>query len=144
MNVVLDKKTKESIKDIPEIGDLTKIFFYVNNHNVNSQYLNILKELTNLKDDILSNWLNINTRTFRNYRKSDIVLKDNTKEHIVLLISLYKHGIEVFDSIENFDKWLTTENFLLDKKAPMEFLDTVSGLKFIDDKLTAIEYGDNV
>lgn len=144
MNVVLDKKTKESIKDIPEIGDLTKIFFYVNNHNVNSQYLNILKELTNLKDDILSNWLNINTRTFRNYRKSDIVLKDNTKEHIVLLISLYKHGIEVFDSIENFDKWLTTENFLLDKKAPMDFLDTVSGLKFIDDKLTAIEYGDNV
>lgn len=144
MNVVLDKKTKESIKDIPEIGDLTKIFFYVNNHNVNSQYLNILKELTNLKDDILSNWLNINTRTFRNYRKSDIVLKDNTKEHIVLLISLYKHGIEVFDSIENFDKWLTTENFLLDKKAPMEFLDTVSGLKFIDDKLTALEYGDNV
>ena len=144
MNVVLDKKTKESIKDIPEIGDLTKIFFYVNNHNVNSQYLNILKELTNLKDDILSNWLNINTRTFRNYRKSNIVLKDNTKEHIVLLISLYKHGIEVFDSIENFDKWLTTENFLLDKKAPMEFLDTVSGLKFIDDKLTAIEYGDNV
>jgi uncharacterized protein (DUF2384 family) len=144
MNVVLDKKTKESIKDIPEIGDLTKIFFYVNSHNVNSQYLNILKELTNLKDDILSNWLNINTRTFRNYRKSDIVLKDNTKEHIVLLISLYKHGIEVFDSIENFDKWLTTENFLLDKKAPMEFLDTVSGLKFIDDKLTAIEYGDNV
>lgn len=144
MNVVLDKKTKESIKDIPEIGDLTKIFFYVNNHNVNSQYLNILKELTNLKDDILSNWLNINTRTFRNYRKSDIVLKDNTKEHIVLLISLYKHGIEVFDSIENFDKWLTTENFLLDKKAPMDFLDTVSGLKFIDDKLTALEYGDNV
>ena len=144
MNVVLDKKTKESIKDIPEIGDLTKIFFYVNNHNVNSQYLNILKELTNLKDDILSNWLNINTRTFRNYRKSDIALKDNTKEHIVLLISLYKHGIEVFDSIENFDKWLTTENFLLDKKAPMEFLDTVSGLKFIDDKLTALEYGDNV
>lgn len=144
MNAVLDKKVKESIKDIPEIGDFTKIFFYVNNHNINSRYLNILKELTNLKDDIISNWLNINTRTFRNYKKSDIVLKDNTKEHIVLLISLYKHGIEVFDSIENFDKWLITENFLLGKKAPMDFLDTVSGLKFIDDKLTAIEYGDNV
>ncbi|WP_281225445.1 MbcA/ParS/Xre antitoxin family protein [Flavobacterium aquiphilum] len=144
MNAVLDKKVKESIKDIPEIGDLTKIFFYVKNHNVNFQYLNLLKELTNLKDDIISNWLNINTRTFRNYKKSDVVLKDNTKEHIVLLISLYKHGIEVFDSIENFDKWLITENFLLDKKAPMDFLDTVSGLKFIDDRLTAIEYGDNV
>ncbi|MCO5230184.1 MAG: MbcA/ParS/Xre antitoxin family protein [Chitinophagales bacterium] len=144
MNTVLDKKVNESIKDIPEIGDFTKIFFYVNNHNINSRYLNILKELTNLKDDIISNWLNINTRTFRNYKKSDIVLKDNTKEHIVLLISLYKHGIEVFDSIENFDKWLITENFLLGKKAPMDFLDTVSGLKFIDDKLTAIEYGDNV
>jgi len=144
MNVVLDKKIKERIKDIPEVGDLTKIFFYVNNHNVNSQYLNILKGLTNLKDDILSNWLNINTRTFRNYKKADIALKDNTKEHIVLLISLYKHGIDVFDSIENFDKWLVTENYLLDSKAPMDFLDTVSGLKFIDDKLTAIEYGDNV
>ncbi|MFV0196773.1 MbcA/ParS/Xre antitoxin family protein [Empedobacter falsenii] len=57
---------------------------------------------------------------------------------------MYKHGLEVFNTKDDFEKWLTTPNVLLDKKAPMDFLDTVSGLKFIDNRLTAIEYGENV
>ena len=45
---------------------------------------------------------------------------------------------------EDFEHWLTTPNILLDNKAPMDFLDTVSGLKFIDNRLTAMEFGENV
>jgi uncharacterized protein (DUF2384 family) len=60
------------------------------------------------------------------------------------LISLYEHGIDVFDTKENFDEWLLSENKLLDNKAPKDFLNTVTGIKFIDTRLTAIEYGDNV
>jgi uncharacterized protein (DUF2384 family) len=47
-------------------------------------------------------------------------------------------------SKDRFNQWLTAKNFLLDGKAPVSFLSTVTGIRFIDDRLTAMEYGDNV
>ena len=98
--------------------------------------------MSTLNDDTISGWLNINSRTFRNYKKTETQLKDNTQEHVVMLISLYKHGIDVFGNAENFDLWLSTKNIFLDMKPPIDFMDTISGIQFIDDRLTSIEYGD--
>lgn len=133
-----------NIAEIPEIGNFTKILFYLRNNNINWKYYNYLKEITTLSDEIISAWLNINPKTLRAYRKPESVSKENIKEHLVLLISLYEHGIDVFETKENFDKWLLTNNYFLDNKPPKDFLDTVTGIKFIDDQLIAIEYGDNV
>lgn len=138
------KEYKKIIADIPEVNDFTNVYFYVNNYTIDQKYIQYLDELSNLKDEIISKWLNITTRTYRNYKTKDVLLKDNTKEQIVLLISLYKHGLDVFTTKEDFEHWLTTPNIFLDNKAPMDFLDTVSGLKFIDNRLTAIEFGENV
>lgn len=134
----------ETFAEVPEIKNFTKILFYLRQNNVNWRYFNYLKEITTLNDEIISDWLNINSKTLRAYRKPESISKDNIKEHLVLLISLYKHGTAVFESKENFDKWLITENYFLDNKAPKNFMDTISGIKFIDDRLTAIEYGDNI
>ena len=60
-----------------------------------------------------------------------------------MLISLFKHGIEIFGDEEKFKQWLKTENFYFGQKTPVVFIDTASGIKFIDDRLTGIEYGDN-
>ncbi|MBY0066197.1 MULTISPECIES: antitoxin Xre/MbcA/ParS toxin-binding domain-containing protein [Empedobacter] len=144
MATVKLKKYEQIINEIPEVRDFTSVYFYVNRYNIDQKYIQYLDELSTLKDEIISSWLNITTRTYRNYKTKDVSLKDNTKEHIVLLISLYKHGMEVFNTKDDFEKWLTTPNVLLDKKSPADFLDTVSGLKFIDNRLTAIEYGENV
>ncbi|MBS7332778.1 antitoxin Xre/MbcA/ParS toxin-binding domain-containing protein [Faecalibacter bovis] len=138
------KRRKKIINELPEVNDFTNVYFYVNHYNVDQEYIKLLDELSGLKDEIISKWLNITTRTYRNYKTKNVSLKDNTKEHLVLILSLYKHGLEVFNTKEEFEQWLTTPNFLLDHKAPMEFLDTVSGLKFIDNRLTAIEFGENV
>lgn len=141
----LEKMTSgETFAEVPEIKNFTKILFYLRQNNVNWRYFNYLKEITTLNDEIISDWLNINSKTLRAYRKPESISKDNIKEHLVLLISLYKHGTAVFESKENFDKWLITENYFLDNKAPKNFMDTISGIKFIDDRLTAIEYGDNI
>jgi uncharacterized protein (DUF2384 family) len=59
------------------------------------------------------------------------------------LTQLINHGIEVFGTKENFTSWLQRENFFFDKKAPVEFMRTSEGIKFIDDRLTGIEFGDN-
>jgi uncharacterized protein (DUF2384 family) len=83
-------------------------------------------------------------RTFRDYRKPDSKFKANVKEHVLLLLSMIKHGNEVFGSRDGFDCWLDTTNFFFDNKKPKNFLNTVTGIRFVDDRLTAIEYGDNV
>ena len=59
------------------------------------------------------------------------------------LESLFKHGTDVFGTEENFVKWLKSENFFFDKKAPIEFLDTPERIEYVDNRLTGLEYGDN-
>lgn len=108
------------------------------------RYVHMLKDYTKAKDELLSEWLNINVKTFRNYKKQDADLKDNLKEQAVLLISLFKHGVELFGSHKDFHEWLQAENFFLDGAQPIAFLTTATGVRFIDDRLTALEYGDNV
>jgi uncharacterized protein (DUF2384 family) len=144
MSVLAKKIKAKNIAAIPEVGNFTKVLFYLRQNNINWEYFNYLKEITTLNDERISGWLNINSKTLRAYRKPESTSKDNIKEHLVFLISLYEHGIETFGSNENFDKWLLSENYFLDNKTPEEFLNTITGIQFIDDRLTAIEYGDNV
>jgi uncharacterized protein (DUF2384 family) len=102
-----------------------------------------IKNITNEDDKEISNWLNINERTFRTQKATTTTLKPILAEQVIMLISLFKHGIEIFGNSENFKTWLEKENFHFDKKSPLHFIDTISGIRFIDDRLTGMEYGDN-
>ena len=132
------------IKNIPSISNYSDVFFYIRNHDIDWNYLNYLKELTTFSDEVISDWLNISVKTLRTYRRPETKFKDNLKEHIVLILSLYEHGTTVFDDKERFDQWLNTKNVFFDGNEPKIYLDTIMGIKFIDDRLTALEYGDNV
>jgi putative toxin-antitoxin system antitoxin component (TIGR02293 family) len=134
---------KFSKLNVPSIGNDVDILFFIKNEEVDLQYLNHLKEVSSFSDDVIANWLDVNVKTLRNYRKSDSDLKESLKERLVLLLSLYQHGIDVFGNAENFDKWLASENFYFDNKAPKDFLSTSSGIRYTDDRLTGMEYGDN-
>jgi uncharacterized protein (DUF2384 family) len=112
--------------------------------DINWKYVNAIKNITDFNDDIISGWLNISVKTFREYKKPKSTFKENVKEQVLLLLSLIKHGVEVFGSVKEFDNWLNAENFYFDNKSPVTFLNTITGMKFIDDRLTAMEYGDNV
>ncbi|WP_373523025.1 antitoxin Xre/MbcA/ParS toxin-binding domain-containing protein [Aquiflexum sp.] len=142
---VLDKKQQKILEEIPSIHDFSKFYFYLSESKMDHEFLVILNQLTGQTDTVLSDWLNISAKTLRNYKcKTDLNLKENTKEHILSLIALYKHGMEVFENSENFENWLKAKNLLLGGKAPIGFLDTISGIKWVDNRLTAMEYGENV
>lgn len=143
-NTSFPKKYNQVVDDLPSVNEPSSIYSYISNTDKNYNYIHILDELIGLKDSIIAKWLNITTRTFRNYKVQSSALKDNTKEHIVSLLSLYKHGIDVFGSKLLFEKWLSTPNMLLDNKAPMDFLVTISGIRLIDNRLTGMEFGENV
>ncbi len=58
-------------------------------------------------------------------------------------VDLFAHGKEVFGSSEDFLIWLQSKNFYFGNKRPIEWILTLKGIKFIDDQLTGMQYGDN-
>lgn len=130
--------------EIPGKISTSEVLTFLQTKDVNWKHVNTIKSLTNFNDEVISEWLNISVRTFRTYRQPENKFKENTKEQIILLLSLINHGIQVFGSSKEFDKWLHGENFYFDGKTPNAFLNTVTGIRFVDDSLTALEYGDNV
>lgn len=132
------------INEIPRKISDTDVLHILKTENVNWEYLSFVKDSTKIKDEVLSDWLNVNVKTFRSYKKENTELKENLKEQIILLISLFKHGSSVLGGKNEFKHWLETENFFLDNEKPISFLKTITGIRFIGDRLTAMEFGDNV
>ncbi len=132
------------LEDIPSEINESEILYFLQTKKVNEDHVNALKSLTGLNDDIISGWLNLSVKTFREYRKPKTIIRGNTKEHIVLLLALLKHGREIFGSAKAFDSWLNTNNFYFNGQSPESFLNTITGIKFVDNRLTAMQFGDNV
>ena len=132
------------LRDVPSRISDSEILNFLYTRDVDWQYVNAIKTLTDFNDDIISDWLNVSVKTFREYKKPQTTFKGNVKEQVLLLLSLIKHGIMVFGSVDEFDQWLNRKNFYFDNKSPTSFLNTVTGIKYVDDRLTAMEYGDNV
>lgn len=134
---------KKLLDKIPAQIRTTEVLFLINSGLIDSRYLLLLKQLSPFSDEIISSWLHINVKTYRAYKSKVATLKEDIQEHIVLLLALMKHGIDVFGDKDRFGQWLASENFQLGKKKPLVYLKTISGIKYIDDHLTGIEYGDN-
>ncbi|MEO9804033.1 MAG: MbcA/ParS/Xre antitoxin family protein [Reichenbachiella sp.] len=138
------KKTYKSTDSLPSVVSEPDILYAIRKQNINSGHITMLKDLSGLKDDLLSTTLNMNTKTFRSYKLAPMPIKPYVQEHVVALLSLFKHGIAVFGTKEKFNQWLEKTNYFFDNDAPISFLNTISGILHVDGRLSAIEYGDNV
>lgn len=137
-------KSISFLDKIPKSVDSILVQEYLVNWDITYKYFAAFKKYSNLNDIEISGILDLNVKTFRSYKSSEKKLSDRLQEHTVALIALFKHGIEVFGSDVEFKNWLKAENFFFDGESPGKNLKTFSGIKFIDDRLTAMEYGDNV
>ncbi|UZO79639.1 MbcA/ParS/Xre antitoxin family protein [Aquimarina sp. ERC-38] len=135
---------KKIFNTIPGELDPSWVVSYLNTDQFTSGHVRVLRNKVKTSDKVLSSLLNLAPKTFVSYTKDISKIKIDTKEHILLLISLLKHGSEVFGSEENFSNWLDRKNVFLDNRKPISFLNTISGIRIINDRLIAIEYGDNV
>jgi uncharacterized protein (DUF2384 family) len=131
-------------KDIPAQASDPEVLYAVRQNQVTSNFIDDLKKLSGLKDELLSSSLNLNIKTFRSYKLKSMPMKPYLQEHVFILLSLFKHGIEFFGTSSKFGEWLQKENYFFDNDMPINFLDTISGIRFTDSRLTAMEYGDNV
>jgi uncharacterized protein (DUF2384 family) len=138
-------KEANILKDIPSRVDSNITLGMIQSGKVSAKHLRAIKELTALNDEKISTWFDIGVKTYRVFKAPHHGnIKARIQEHTINILSLIKHGIEVFGTAENFTVWLEKENFFFDKTPPISFMNTNSGIKFIDDRLTAMEYGDNV
>lgn len=140
-DTLVEKVVKNEIPDHIIDGEILESLY---SKDINWVYVDALTSLTDFSDSVISDWLNLSVKTLREYRKPSSSFKDNVKEHVLVLLTLIKHGRAALGSQKQFDAWLDTPNFYFDKKKPSAFLNTVTGVKFVDDRLTAMEYGDNV
>jgi putative toxin-antitoxin system antitoxin component (TIGR02293 family) len=108
-----------------------------------SNHLSKLKAFTEASDDTIADWLNVNVKTYRTYRVPGAVLRPDIQEHIVILLTLARHGLAVFGTSAAFGQWLHTAHFMLDQRRPADLLNTNSGVRLVDDRLSGIEFGDN-
>lgn len=131
-------------KNIPIALESSWVVNYLEKNKFGPVHVRILRAKANTSDKVLSTMLNLAPKTFVSYTKDVSKTKVDTKEHILMLISLLKHGADVFDSEENFGQWLNTMNVFFDNRKPISFLNTISGIRMVDDRLVAMEYGDNV
>jgi len=140
-------KTKEKsyqlMKALPTPMTDIYIVNQINNDTIDHSYLQAIKDISNLPDAMLSQILDVTAKTFKTYITGKSKFKESIQEQIILLLDLYKHGFHVFSNEVNFQQWLERPNLYLDQKRPLDFLVSKSGISFIDDQLTAIQYGEN-
>lgn len=135
---------KKIFNMIPGDLDPSWVVNYLNTDQFTSGHVRVLRDKAKTSDKVLSSLLNLAPKTFVSYTKDISKIKIDTKEHVLLLISLFKRGSKVFGSEDNFSRWLDSNNVFLDNKKPLSFLNTTSGIRIINDRLVAIEYGDNI
>jgi putative toxin-antitoxin system antitoxin component (TIGR02293 family) len=132
-----------SLRDIPGKIEDSAVLSFLSKKEINWYHIEAIKALAGIDYVTISNWLNIDVKTLRKWKNPAYKFKPEDQEKMLLLIILFKHGIDVFGSPEEFRQWLYSDNFYFGKKQPSSFLNTGTGIRFVDNSLTAIEYGDN-
>jgi uncharacterized protein (DUF2384 family) len=121
-----------------------EVLTYMDHNTIDAGYLKGMAKLTRHKEEKIAGWLHMSPRTMRTYKAEKKVFDKKTGEQVVMLRTVFEKGKAILGSAEAFDQWLDTTNFFFDGKKPISFLDTTSGLRYIFDRLTAMEYGDNI
>ncbi|MGZ3884018.1 MAG: hypothetical protein ACXVPD_07490, partial [Bacteroidia bacterium] len=111
---------KDIFEDIPSGIDTNKTLRLIKSGTGTKTYLVILKDITNEDDQEMSDWLDISVKTFRSYKNTKKSTKSAVTEHAIMLISLVKHGLDVFGNYLNFKSWLEKDNFYFDSKPPIQ------------------------
>ena len=87
-----------------------------------------------------SNYLHVSERTMQRYKKEKRKFDPLQSEKILHITLLYNTGTELFGSPEKFNRWLESDNLVLNCK-PKELLDSMFGIELLRDELNRIEHG---
>lgn len=99
------------------------------------------KDYFNISREDTAQMLNISSPTLYRWIKSNKSLDRNYSILLFDLTDLFLYGAEVFDSKENFMKWLNLPNTALGGLEPQELLEIPGGISKVKDIVGRIDYG---
>jgi putative toxin-antitoxin system antitoxin component (TIGR02293 family) len=107
---------------------------------ITKKTVNEIIKLTGLTQIEFSNYINLTTRAIQRKDENEKLSKA-ISEKALLISNLYCKGSDVLGSIDNFKEWMDTANVALGNIKPKEYLDTYSGIEFLNDELGRMEHG---
>ncbi|MGB5713941.1 MAG: antitoxin Xre-like helix-turn-helix domain-containing protein [Waterburya sp.] len=88
----------------------------------------------------LTKYLHVSERTLQRY-SPDKNLSTELSDRVLQIAKVYARCLDVFEEPEIASSWLKQPIVALGNIAPIEYLDTSSGVEIVLDELTRIEYG---
>ena len=88
----------------------------------------------------LAKYLHISDRTLQRY-KPDKILSTELSDHVLQITRVYTRCLEVFEDKKKASAWLKHPVTAFGNTAPINLLDTSTGIELLLDELTRIEYG---
>lgn len=98
-----------------------------------------LGEAMNVPKSRMADYLGVSLRHLQRNREGR--LDRHQSEHLVAMASLFAQGIRYFGSREQFMDWLDSEHPALGGK-PASYLDTITGIQFVQERLSRMAHGD--
>ena len=110
-------------------------------NGLNSNAIIHFNDYFNLSKHYTAGLLNLSEPTLYRLLKSKNNLKRNNSVQLLEVSDLFLYGIEVFESNDNFFKWLQLPNTSLGGIEPQELLEIPGGIAKVRDILGRIEHG---
>lgn len=102
--------------------------------------INALANSLHLSVADLTKYLHVSERTLQRY-SPETKLSPELSDRVLQIAKVYARSLDVFKSPEITSQWLKQPNIALSNIAPLDYLDTSSGIEIVLDELTRIEYG---
>jgi len=81
-------------------------------------------------------------KTIQNYATRNLSLDAALSEKLLKSFALFDKGVEIFGTADSFHRWLNKPAYGLGFQVPMLLMDTITGIKLIEEELIRIEFGD--
>ncbi|MCW3083194.1 MAG: DNA-binding protein [Bacteroidetes bacterium] len=104
--------------------------------------VNDLSEVSNLPLKVLAEHVfEMTPKTLTSYKTQNKPVTKRTVEVYIKIKELYNKGIEIFESTEKFNSWLSTPAYGLGNKIPISYISSSTGIDLIFEELIRIEFG---
>ncbi|WP_026450647.1 type II RES/Xre toxin-antitoxin system antitoxin [Aequorivita capsosiphonis] len=99
-----------------------------------------LCEVLNISMDKLSDLLHVSHRTLQRKADDDLLTVSNSEQLFEIAV-VVSEGIDVFETLDNFRKWLHSTPYIFNGQKPLDFLDTRFGIQYVKNIMGRIAHG---
>lgn len=116
-------------------------FIQIAGKGIDAGIINNFRNYFNLPGEATAHILNTSAPTMYRWISSNKKLDRNYSVKLFEVTELFLYGTEVFESQDNFFKWLSLPNTALGGMEPQELLEISGGVSKVMDVLGRIEHG---